>query len=121
MKRKDTGRLGERLARAYLEERGYLVLETNYRTPAGEIDIIARQGECLVFVEVRTKRSGRFGSAEESLTSRKQQHLIDSAALYCQSCAGPAAAYRIDFIAVALGGEGLPVRIRHLENAVTES
>ena len=121
MKRKETGNLGEKLAREYLEKHGYAVIETNYRSPAGEIDIIARQGDCLVFVEVRTKRSKVFGSAEESITPLKKQHLIAGVAYYCQSLEKPPASYRIDFVDVELGSDNRPTRISIIENAVTES
>ncbi|MBI2869957.1 MAG: YraN family protein, partial [Chloroflexi bacterium] len=57
MSRRDTGQAGEALARRVLEERGYIIIETNYRCAGGEIDIIARDGETLVFVEVRAKKS----------------------------------------------------------------
>jgi putative endonuclease len=121
MKRIETGKLGEKLAREYLEAREYSILETNYRSPAGEIDIVARQGDCLVFIEVRTKRNGRFGAAEESLTPRKQQHLIDSVAFYCQSLEKAPAAFRIDFIAVELDKNDRPFCIRIIQDAVTEN
>ncbi len=121
MKRKETGNLGEKLAREYLEGRGYSVIETNYRCPSGEIDIVTRQDDCLVFVEVRTKRSLNFGSAEESVTPLKKAHLINSAAHYYQSHANLPPSYRIDFVAVELGRDNQPVCIRLIENAVTES
>ena len=63
MNRQDTGRLGENLAGNFLKERGYHILETNYRCPHGEIDIIARHEDCLIFIEVRTKKSRSFGAA----------------------------------------------------------
>ena len=71
MKRRDTGILGKKLARDSLNKRGYRILETNYRCPEGEIDIIARHKDSHVFVEVRTKTSSEFGSPEESITPAK--------------------------------------------------
>jgi len=68
MKRRDTGILGEKLARGFIEKQGYHIHETNYRCPEGEINIVAGDGDCLVFVEVRTKRSLEFGTPEESIT-----------------------------------------------------
>ena len=121
MKRKETGDLGEKLAREYLEQQGFAIIETNCRTPGGEIDIVARQGESLVFVEVRTKRSRAFGTAEESITLKKKQHLVASAAYYYQSHENLPSSYRIDFIAVDLGSDNLPISINLIENAVTES
>ncbi len=58
MKRRDTGILGEKVARDFLKKRGFRILETNYRCPEGEIDIVARQKDSLVFVEVRTRTVG---------------------------------------------------------------
>jgi putative endonuclease len=120
MKRKETGDLGEKLARDYLEKHGYAIVETNCRTTGGEIDIVARQGDFLVFVEVRTKRSKAFGTAEESITAKKQQHLIASAAYYYQSHENLPSSYRIDFVAVEIGSDNKPDRINLIENAVTE-
>ena len=57
MKRRDTGIRGEKLARDFLKKRGYRILETNYRCPEGEIDIITKHKDSLVFIEVRTKKS----------------------------------------------------------------
>ncbi len=73
MKRIDTGRRGEELARDFLKKRGFRILEANYRCPEGEIDIISRHKDCLVFTEVRTKTSRQFGSLEESITYTKNK------------------------------------------------
>ncbi|MFC1917736.1 YraN family protein [Chloroflexota bacterium] len=75
MKRRDTGLLGERLAREFLEKQGYRVIESNYRCADGEIDIVARHGDDLVFVEVRSKRGRGFGTPEESITPAKMKKL----------------------------------------------
>ena len=121
MKRKETGILGEKLARAYLEQHSYTIVETNYRSPSGEIDIVARQGDYLVFIEVRAKRSHGYGSPEESVTALKKEHLIDSTAHYYQTHENLPALYRIDFVAVEIGRDNTPHRISLIENAVTES
>ncbi len=84
MKRRDTGILGEKLARDFLEKRGYRIQETNYRCPEGEIDIVARHQDFLVFVEVRTKRSLDFGSPEESITLAKKERMRATAFYYQQ-------------------------------------
>jgi len=81
MKRRDTGILGEKLAKDFLKKRGYHILETNYRCPEGEIDIVARHKDCLVFVEVRTKKSLEFGSPEESITPAKQTRMRATASI----------------------------------------
>jgi len=82
MKRKDTGILGEKLAQDFLKKRGYRILETNYRCPQGEIDIVARQKDTLAFIEVRTKTSLEFGSPEESITTTKKERMKATAAHY---------------------------------------
>ena len=114
--RKQTGQRGEDLASAYLTERGYELIERNWRCTAGEVDLIMEQGATLVFVEVRTRRSQRFGSAEESITPAKQARLVEVAQTYLQAENLVHRAWRIDVVAVGLGSE--PARINHIENAV---
>lgn len=76
------GVLGEKLALSFLKHRGYRVLYTNYETPLGEIDLIAKDGESLVFVEVKTRRSGECGSPVESVTPRKRWQIVKVAQSY---------------------------------------
>jgi putative endonuclease len=121
VKRRDTGRLGEELARDFLKKRGFRILETNYRCPEGEIDIIARQKDCLVFVEVRTKTSQQFGSPEESITRAKKRRMVTTAQHYRQSHNRQLPLWRIDFVAVELDKKGKPTRIELIENAVSEA
>ncbi len=120
MKRKDTGALGEKLARDFLKKRGYHILETNYRYPEGEVDIVARHKDCLVFVEVRTKRSLEFGSPEESITKTKMEKLRVAAARYRQTHDNLPPTWRIDVVAIELDQRGKPSRIELIENAVGE-
>jgi len=70
-----TGQTGEDLAVRYLENLGYTIVERNYRKRIGEIDIIARDGECLVFIEVKTRSNRRFGSPFDAVDFRKQQQI----------------------------------------------
>ncbi len=120
MKRRDTGRLGEKLAQDFLIKRGYRILETNYRSPEGEIDIIARHGEYLVFIEVRTKTSLSFGGPEESITLTKKARLIASAQHYQQSHDNLPLLWHIDVVAVRLNQKGELSQIDLIENAVNE-
>jgi len=85
MKRKTTGILGEKLAAEYLTRQGYEIIETNFRCKEGEVDIIAKEGEFLVFVEVRAKHNRNYGTPEESVTARKKQHLRNVAARYLET------------------------------------
>ncbi len=118
MKRRDTGILGEKLAGDFLKKRGYRILETNYRCPQGEIDIVARHKDSLVFVEVRTRTSREFGSPEESITSAKKARLLASALHYQQMHHNLPQLWRIDVVVVELDQKGKPSRIELIENAV---
>ncbi len=118
MKRSETGVLGENLACDFLAKNGYRVIERNYRCREGEIDIIAQQGETLVFVEVRSKTGGAYGSPEESITAVKMQKLRQVADHYVQNRPGLPEARRIDVVAVRLGRGGRVRRIEIIENAV---
>jgi putative endonuclease len=95
-----TGKNGEELAVRYLEEQGYAIVARNYRLRMGEIDIIARDGEFLVFVEVKTRRSSRFGSPFEAVDFRKQQQIIRVARMYLSRHGGENRAVRFDVVAV---------------------
>ncbi len=121
MKRQETGNLGEKLAAGFLQKRGYRILQTNYRCPEGEVDIVARQNDCLVFVEVRTKRSSEFGSPEESITPAKMEKLRRVGAHYRQAHDDVPASWRIDVVAVELDRRNKPLRIELIENAVGEA
>jgi len=121
MKRRDVGIMGEKIARDFLEKKGYHIIETNYRCPEGEIDIIGRHNDSLVFVEVRTKTSLEYGSPEESITSAKKNRLIKIAEYYQQTHNNLPAQWRIDVAAIELTQHGEPSRIGLIENAVTDS
>ena len=114
------GRRGEQLAEQKLTASGYAVLARNYRCPSGEIDLIARCGETLVFVEVRTRRGEAFGLPEGSLTRRKRQHLIAAAQTYLQANGLADAAWRIDVVAVELSPQGELLRVDVIENAIQD-
>lgn len=109
---KTTGRTGEQLAVKQLEKKGYEILETNWGTKWGEIDIIARDGQTFVFVEVKTKVGENFGSPEEMCNWRKLAQVQRMAEGYWPAVN---ALRRIDMIAVVLGRNGQPTRIDHYE------
>jgi putative endonuclease len=119
MSRRDTGILGERLAAEFLGERGYHIIETNYRCPEGEIDIVAQHDDSLVFVEVRTKQSRRYGTPEESITPVKKERMRLAAARYREAHDSLPEQWRIDVVVVELS-RGRPTRIELIENAVGE-
>jgi putative endonuclease len=120
MTRKETGILGEKLAKDFLKKRGYRIIETNYRCRQGEIDIVARQKDCLVFIEVRTKSTHSYGSPEESITPAKRAKMRSTAEYYRQSHKDLLESWRIDFVAVELDAQGKPTRVEIIENAVGE-
>lgn len=78
------GRLGEKLARAYLEKQGVRILECNYKVRGGEIDLIGFRRGGLVFFEVKTRTSDRFGAPVDAITSEKLQHIEYAAKKYCK-------------------------------------
>lgn len=118
--RKKTGAYGEQLAERYLIEQGYEIVAKNWRCPEGELDLVARQGLDLVFVEVRTRRGTRLGTPEESITPAKQAKLISLAYTFLADYEQPDCPWRIDVIAIVLNKRGEVVRFSHLEAAVGE-
>ena len=120
MNRRDVGILGEKLAKDFLQKRGYYIWGTNYRCPEGEIDIIAMHEQYLVFVEVRTKKSLEFGTPEESITPTKMKRLKAASYHYRQTHDNLPSLWRIDVVAVELDQKGKPSRIEIIENAISE-
>ena len=80
--RRQTGQAGEDLAVDYLLKKGYCILQRNYRYEHGEIDIIATDGEVLVFIEVKSFRSKKFGEPEDAVTERKRERIRKTAEGY---------------------------------------
>lgn len=112
------GRHGEELAARHLTAKGYDIVAHNWRCEAGEIDLVARDGDDLAFVEVRTRRGQALGSPEESITGAKQARLIDLAEAYIQA-EGWLGGWRIDVVAIEMDRRGWLIRLDHYENAVT--
>jgi putative endonuclease len=96
------GSLGESLARAILERRGYAIIATRYRTRAGEIDIVARDGGCLVFVEVKARRNTECGTPAEAVTPRKRRRVIAMARDFLARTPSDATSCRFDVVAILL-------------------
>ena len=116
--RQSLGRWGEAIAAEYLAERGYTILEHNARTPYGELDLIARQGDALVFIEVKTRASRSLGPPEISVTQTKQAHLLSAAKSYLQERPHLQYEWRIDVIAI-LRLPGQKAQIEHFENIMS--
>ena len=119
MNRREVGALGERIAADYLQKAGYRVRERNFRLREGEIDIIAEKDDFLVFVEVRTRTSSSFGTAEESVTPHKIERLIALAQSYIQSHQDLPSSWRIDVVVVELTPGGKVSRIELIEDATS--
>ena len=100
MRRQALGKWGEDLAVAELEKRGYAVLVRRYRTRHGEIDIVARDGETIVFVEVKAKETAEFGSAAAAVTLRKQRRVVSMAVDYLARNRLSGSPCRFDVVAI---------------------
>ena len=113
--KKPLGDRGENLAAKHLRDKGYRILNRNFRTPMGEIDIIARDGKTLVFVEVKT-RAYDDPSPEEQVNPDKMHQLTKAARFYLSRYGTPQPPARFDVIAIVWSSSAPPV-IRHIENA----
>lgn len=96
------------------------IVEKNYRSPDGEVDIIVSKDGVLVFVEVRAKSSRTFGTPEESVNRRKKQKLIAVSQHYLQTHELQPPSWRIDFVAVEMDYTGKAMRIEQFEDAIGE-
>ena len=113
-RRRTLGSYGERLAARYLADRGLTVVDRNWRCAHGEIDLVARDGDCLVFCEVKTRRSERFGAPVEAVGRIKVARLRRLAAAWLQSHEVRGGRVRIDVIGIVRPARG-PALVRHLE------
>ena len=112
--RRTLGEYGERLAERYLRDQGFAVVDRNWRCARGEIDLVVRDGDCLVFCEVKTRRTERFGAPVEAVTRTKAARLRRLASAWLQLHDEHPARVRIDVIGI-LRPVGGPARVRHLE------
>ncbi len=110
------GRQGEILARLFLEKRGQRYRESNYRRRGGEIDIVMEDGESIVFVEVKTRYSRRYGEPAEAITAVKQKHIRYCAVLYIAEHGLHARPVRFDVVEVMMK-HGEKPRIHHIRDA----
>ncbi len=115
--RQITGRWGENVAASYLQGQGYEILDRNVRTAYGELDLITRKGDVLVFVEVKTRRTLAYGLPEEAITQKKATHLLQSAQAYILSNNLPDIDWRVDLVSIYKTEDPKP-DITHVENAI---
>ena len=121
MDQKLLGKKGEETATDFLKKEGYQILDTNFHKRSGEIDIIAFDSNFseYVFVEVKTRSSTTFGFPEESITVRKQAHMLAAAESYIQEHPDLGNDWRIDVIAILCQGSTKKHSLKHFENVIT--
>jgi putative endonuclease len=110
-----SGDLGEEIARRYLARKGYELLESNYRTRRGELDLISRQDHTLVIVEVKLRRGSAYGTPLEAVTPRKQRAIRLMAEEYLAERAPDFQSLRFDVVGIPLRGER--TEITHIQDA----
>ncbi|MSS70741.1 MAG: ribonuclease HII [Candidatus Latescibacteria bacterium] len=110
-----TGRQGEEMAVALLEQKGYAVLDRNFRGGGGEIDVVAVRGDVIAFVEVKTDRAGGFGGPALRVDEEKQRRMAQAAEMYLHLRGSGGLAPRFDVITIELKGEGFAAD--HIEGA----
>ncbi len=114
--REDLGRRGEREAERFLKKRGYRIIERNYRTRHGEIDLVALYGDTLVFVEVKTRLSQEFGLPQDSVRGKKRTHIVKVAGHFIAE--NPQFRdHNVRFDVVGITMEGRTPRIEHIAHA----
>ena len=114
------GRKGEQMAAEALRERGYRIVEHNFRCRYGEIDLIAEEKDDLVFVEVKTRRGTAFGRPEEAVTLTKRRKLVEVASYYLDLHNEGDRSWRIDVVAIDFNQDGKFREIRVYPHAVSE-
>ncbi len=116
MTNKTLGDRGEDLAARFLERSGWTVVDRNFRMGRKEIDLIARRGGVVAFVEVKTRAGSGYGHPLEAITWKKRREIQQVAAAWVDRKGSPGESYRFDAVAVLIGGGGEP-RIEHVEDA----
>lgn len=114
----EIGTLGERFALEFLKAKGYRVKRVNFRTPFGELDIVATHEGSIVFIEVKTRTTSSLGPPFLSVTRLKQAHIIKNALFYLKRYGRVDSSWRIDVVSVKLNRKGALENIEHIENAV---
>jgi len=113
--RQAIGRHGEDLACEYLQQRGYEIVERNWRCARGEIDIVARDGDCWAFVEVKTRRGHAVQYPEEGVNDAKRARLAELAMRYLAEGNYAEVDWRLDLLAIELGERSAPPRINLIQ------
>ena len=116
MSTKTVGDQGEAIAADYLEQKGLSIIERKYRTPVGEIDLIVRAGRTLVFVEVKTRKSARYGRPAAAVGRDKQRRIIRAALWYTNKKQGETPPCRFDVVEIYVQPGGT-WSVQHIEDA----
>jgi putative endonuclease len=111
------GKWGETEARRYLEAKTYVFIEKNFRVPEGEIDLVMQDGDIIVFIEVNTRTSDRFGAPEESVSWAKRKRLLRAAWAFLQERERVGASWRIDVVAIEASPNWTIQRLDHYQSA----
>ncbi len=111
------GELGEAIAKEHLIQEGYEVIATNWRYKRGEIDVIAKKEELLVFIEIKTRRANDTDTAMMNFTPQKRQRIVNAVYAYLEAHRLPDANWRLDLIAIALPYQKAPL-IQHSEDCL---
>jgi putative endonuclease len=106
-----TGKEGEKIAAAFLKKNGYRICESNFHCPIGEVDIIAREKDELVFIEVKTRKSREMGYPEQAVGSKKQRKMSQLALWYMQQKKLKEVPARFDVVAITLLPDGNEIRL----------
>jgi len=114
------GKIGERKAQGFLKLNGYKIMKANYRTFFGEIDAVAKKGDFIVFIEIKTRVSSSLGPPYISVTSQKQRHIIKNALSYLKRYGLTDSNWRVDVVSVKLSYKYEVENIELIENATED-
>jgi len=113
----ETGRRAEALAASWLQAQGMIVVERNWRRPQAEIDLVMRDKDTCVFVEVRSRTGDEHGDPLETVDNKKRAHLVRGARLYIHEVQPIDRFFRFDVVGVVFSGDQAAPRIEHIEDA----
>jgi len=119
--KREIGIAGEKIALAYLKRLGYRIYESNFRTPFGEIDIVAKHKGVMVFVEVKSRTTSSLGPPYLSITKAKERHIIKNALFYLKRQKILDADWRVDIVSVKLRFGGELESVELIESAIEDN
>jgi len=115
---REIGKMGERIAVKFLLSGKFRILNRNFSCPLGEIDIVTRKNDCVIFFEVKTRTSNKFGHPLEAITGQKKKHILRSCYYYLGKHNLFDNLYRIDAIGINLSPEGKFQILTHVKNII---